>query len=151
MISTLRSAEASAACTVARAGAAPGGSQASQTAFISAKFAMSVSQTCADNSLLLSLPALASNESICVKISFLIGRVFALGLFRDNPGEINRVVMDDSAAQPGAGFVTLYCHSIPHSNDDRPFCASRKMTSGAEHDKSHAGDNGMTRLAWLIR
>ena len=56
MISTLRSAEASAACTVARAGAAPGGSHASQTAFISAKFAISVSQICADNSLLLSLP-----------------------------------------------------------------------------------------------
>src|ERR1700733_3720609 len=65
MISTLCAGVASLASTVARAGVWPGATQESHTAFISAKFAMSVIHILADNNLLLSVPALARKPSIC--------------------------------------------------------------------------------------
>ena len=51
------------ASTVARAGVLPGDTQASQTAFISAKFAMSVIQILAERSLVLLVPAVARKSS----------------------------------------------------------------------------------------
>src|SRR5215471_3979653 len=65
MISTLYSGDASLASTVARAGVLLGDTQASQTAFISAKFAMSVIQILAERSLVLLVPAVARKPSIC--------------------------------------------------------------------------------------
>src|SRR5580658_9186720 len=68
MISMLTPGAASLASTVARAGVLPGDTQASQTAFISANFAMSVIQILADRSLLLSVPAWAKKPSIWDKM-----------------------------------------------------------------------------------
>src|SRR6516165_5196929 len=65
MISTLWSDDASLASTVARAGVLPGDTQASQIAFISAKFAISVIQILAESSLVLLVPAAARKLSIC--------------------------------------------------------------------------------------
>src|SRR5690242_11991016 len=59
MISTLLSGVASLASTVARAGVLPGDTQASQTAFISAKVRISASQILAVSSFDLSVPASA--------------------------------------------------------------------------------------------
>jgi hypothetical protein len=64
MISTLYSGEASPASTVARAGVLPGDTHASHTAFISAKFAMSVIQILAERIFVLSVPAWARKPSI---------------------------------------------------------------------------------------
>src|SRR5918997_2996693 len=69
-ISTLKAGVASLASTVARAGVLPGDTQASQTAFISWKVAMSVSQIFAMSSFDLSVPASARRLSMIDRISF---------------------------------------------------------------------------------
>ena len=111
-ISTLRSAEASAAWTVARAGAQPGGTHFSQTPFISAKSAMSVSQILAERSRALSVPAFASSASICSRISpGLESGALAFGLLGDDAGKIDGIAPGHSAAQSRSGFVAFDCHA----------------------------------------
>ena len=58
------------ASTVARAGVWPGTTQASHTAFMAAKSAMSASQIVAVRIFVLSLPPLASSESISPSACF---------------------------------------------------------------------------------
>ena len=99
------------ASTVARAGVLPGDTQASHTAFISAKFAMSVIQILAERSLLLSVPALARKPSIWDRMLFgLLGHALALGLVGDDAGEIDGIAVYDRLAHARPDFVTFDFH-----------------------------------------
>src|SRR5215468_6651307 len=98
MISTLYCGAASLASTVARAGVLPGDTQASHTAFISAKFAMSVIQMLAASSLVLLVPAAARKLSICDRTSGLFGRTFAFRIIGDDTGQIHGVAVDHRLA-----------------------------------------------------
>ena len=70
MISTFICGSVSLASTVARAGVCPATTQASHTAFMAAKSEISLSQITALRILLLSLPPLASRESISASVCF---------------------------------------------------------------------------------
>ena len=77
------------ASTVARAGVFPVDTQASQIAFISAKFAISVIQILAESSLVLLVPAEARKLSICDRMLLVCSAVFlSFGLSATMPADL---------------------------------------------------------------
>ena len=98
---------------MARAGVLPGDTQASQTAFISANFAMSVIQILAESSLLLSVPAWARKAVDLREDAFgLLAHALALGRVGDDAGEIDGIAVDHGLAHARPGVVALDCHGV---------------------------------------
>ena len=131
---------------MARAGVLPGDTQASHTAFISAKFAMSVIQILAESNLLLSVPALARKPSICDEDAFgLLGHALALRRVGDDAGKIDRIAVDDGLAHARPGFVTFDCHGrflsrlvVSHIHIRRQRMRQRPCASGLAKPRRRA-------------
>src|ERR1700716_917361 len=100
MISTFIFGSLSLACTVTRAGVWPATSQASHTAFMAAKSAMSLSQITADRIFVLSLPPRASSAPISASACFNIER----SVLGDHAREIHAIAIHAGLAQPRAGI-----------------------------------------------
>ena len=116
MISTLYCGEASLLSTQARHGVLPGATQASQTAFISSKVAMSESQMLALSSLDLSLPAWASRPSMIARMSLVCSVTEPAGrVARHLARQIDGVAVDHGLAHPRADVEALDAHALPRA------------------------------------
>src|SRR5262245_2668171 len=110
MISTRYCGEASFASTVARAGVLPGATQASHTAFISAKFAISVIQILADSSFDLSVPAGEIALDLLQDVLCLLGDIFAFRVVRHDAREVDGIAAYHRLAHARSDVVTFYGH-----------------------------------------
>src|SRR3954453_23796912 len=119
MISTVYCGEASFASTVARAGALPGATQPSQTAFISLKVAMSESQIFADSSFDLSVPAWARSPSMIDRMSFVCSVTLRPAAFRATwPARETVVACTTGALMRAPGSMRWIVMGAPGSSCD---------------------------------